>query len=120
MTDKIPAYLRTVVPAIWGTFVAWLLATFAMPEDLATTLNSEEAALFVTAVVTWLAILAWYALGRWLEKQRWIPQWLVRLIMGSSQTPTYLGDQFTETVEIATVQEEWHEHGVEDPADPRA
>lgn len=86
MTDRFTAWLRTVVPALWGSLVAWLLSLADYPEwtaPLTDALASEGAAVLVTGA----AIGAWYALARWLEPR--IPDWLTRIVLGAAATPTY-------------------------------
>lgn len=86
MSDKVTAYLRTVVPAAWGSLVVWLVAQMpALPEPVIEWLNSEA----TIAVVTALAILGWYWLWRRVEGK--IPDWLIRVVLGSAKSPTYDG-----------------------------
>lgn len=84
MVDKIPAYLRTIVPSLWGSLLAWLLINAAwIPDTVDTWLASEP----TVAVIVSLTIGAWYALWRWLEPR--LPAWFTRLVLGSNLTPTY-------------------------------
>lgn len=34
MTNMLTSVLRTVVPALWGSFIAWLLGIAPLPEPL--------------------------------------------------------------------------------------
>lgn len=82
--EKIPAYLRTVVPTLWGTFVAWLIVQIpAIPEDIHDFLTSPG----VVSAVAALAVGLWYAFWRWLEPH--LPAWATRLVLGSNLTPSY-------------------------------
>ncbi|WP_402465824.1 hypothetical protein [Isoptericola aurantiacus] len=83
MNDKVTSWLRTAVPALWGSAVAWLLARYALPVEVADLLQSPVA----TSAVVALAIGAWYALWRWLEPH--LPAWATRLVLGSNSAPTY-------------------------------
>jgi hypothetical protein len=85
LSDRVVATLRTAVPALWGTVVAWLLARLVgvLPPDLADPL----AAALGSDVVVALVIAAWYALWRWAEPH--VPAWLVRVVLGSARTPAY-------------------------------
>lgn len=89
MNDQIISWLRTVTPALWGSFVAWLLSLATYPEwmtPLTDILQSEGATVFVLTFV----IGAWYAVWRKVEPK--IPAWLTRIVLGSNQSPTYLPD----------------------------
>lgn len=79
------AILRTIVPALWGSFIAWLIGVLPL-------LALVEAQLLGLAdmllpVVTAVIIGAWYAFWRWLEPR--LPDWLTRAVLGSAKTPTY-------------------------------
>lgn len=82
--DRVTAWLRTTVPALWGSLVAWLLGVVVLPDAVAEALTSEA----VVAAVLALAIGAWYALWRWLEPR--LPAWVVRLVLGSARSPRYV------------------------------
>lgn len=83
-SDQVVARLRTLVPYWWGLFVTWLLSTATwLPEFAADFLNSEAALLFVSGVVGYL----WYWL--WNKVSPHIPDWLVRIAVGSTRKPTY-------------------------------
>ncbi|MGN8245222.1 hypothetical protein ACTHAM_002341 [Cellulomonas soli] len=89
LSDLVVALLRTAVPAWWGTVVTWLLATTLnylpteLGDALAVLLSSDVA---VGLVVT-VAIALWYLVWRWLSPR--VPDWLVRLALGSVRTPSY-------------------------------
>ena len=79
--------LRTVVPALWGSFILWVIglipALAPLKEQL---LGLADIALpIVTAVI----IGGWYAFWRWLEPR--LPDWLTRAVLGSAKTPVYPG-----------------------------
>jgi hypothetical protein len=79
--------LRTLVPALWGSVIAWLIGVLPilapMEADLA---GLADVAL---PVITAVIIGAWYAFWRWLEPR--LPDWLTRAVLGSAKTPTYEG-----------------------------
>ncbi len=89
LSDRAVSYLRTVVPTLWGAVVATILRITSphLPGDvgqaLADLLGSELA---LTLVLT-AAIAVWYWLWRRLEHR--IPDWAVRLVLGSARTPGY-------------------------------
>ncbi len=84
ISDRVVARLRTFVPAVWGSALAWILvhATW-LPEPITDFLQEDV----VTVLFTGLVILGWYWLWQRIEPH--LPPWLTRLLMGSNQTPTY-------------------------------
>ncbi|MBT2566589.1 hypothetical protein J7I84_08795 [Arthrobacter sp. ISL-85] len=89
MTQFLTAILRTVVPSLWGGFIAWLILLVPQLLPLQAYLLglSEPVTAVVTAVFTSVVIAAWYALWRWLQPR--IPVWLVQAVLGSAKTPVY-------------------------------
>jgi hypothetical protein len=81
LSDKVVSLLRTVVPVIWGSAIAWLLTVIALPTPVTGFLTNQ------TDLVVVVAIAGWYAGFRWLEPK--LPAWLTRIVLGSNQTPTY-------------------------------
>lgn len=79
------AVLRTLVPALWGSFIAWLIGLLPILAPLQGQLEglAELALPILTAVI----VAAWYALWRWLEPR--LPDWLTRAVLGSAKTPIY-------------------------------
>lgn len=91
MSDLVASWLRTVVPGLYaaviGSVLAWLAmhATWAL--DLLALLNIDpQSTAFVAGVVT-VVLAAWYA--GWRKLEPYIPDWLTRLVLGSSKAPTY-------------------------------
>ena len=91
ISDRAVSYLRTVVPVLWGSLVAWLLTVVVLPAEVTDLLSSDLAITAVTAV----AVGAWYVAWRWAEPR--IPDWLTRIVLGSAQTPTYTGRHAADT-----------------------
>lgn len=81
MSDRLVSWVRTVVPALWSTFVAWLVS-LGLP--LAVT---DAVAGLVDMLVVPAALAIVYALLRWLELR--LPTWLAVLFLGSPRTPVY-------------------------------
>ncbi|MDO5866044.1 MULTISPECIES: hypothetical protein [Paenarthrobacter] len=79
--------LRTVVPALWGSLIGWLLSVAPVLEPLRELLLSQADVL--VPILGAVIIAAWYALWRWLEPL--LPAWLVRAVLGSAKTPAYEG-----------------------------
>ena len=81
LSDRVVSLLRTVVPVIWGSAIAWLLTVISLPAPVSGFLTAQ------TDIVVVVAIAGWYAGFRWLEPR--LPAWLTRIVLGSNQTPTY-------------------------------
>jgi hypothetical protein len=79
------AILRTLVPALWGSLIAWLIGVLPILAPLEADLKglADIALPIITAVL----IGAWYAFWRWLEPR--LPDWLTRAVLGSAKTPVY-------------------------------
>lgn len=82
MSDRLVAWLRTVVPALWASLVAYLVSELGLSESLAGFLDGLGQQLVVPAVLAGV-----YALLRWLEPH--LPNWLTALLLGSARPPTY-------------------------------
>ena len=91
MTQFLTAILRTVVPSLWGSFIAWLVLLLPLLAPLQDYLLSQSDVITtaVTSAVTAVVIGAWYALWRWLQPR--LPAWLTRAVLGSAKTPIYTG-----------------------------
>ncbi|WP_075846552.1 hypothetical protein [Saccharomonospora sp. CUA-673] len=81
MSDRLTSWVRTVVPALWAALVAWFVG-LGLPAEFADTLGGLADELIVPA-----ALAGVYALVRWVEPR--LPQWLARLLLGSSRPPAY-------------------------------
>jgi hypothetical protein len=79
--------LRTVVPALWGSVIAWLIGVAPLLAPLEAHLLGV--ADIILPIITALIIGGWYALWRWLEPR--LPDWVTRAVLGSAKTPTYPG-----------------------------
>jgi hypothetical protein len=79
--------LRTLIPALWGSLIAWLIGMLPILAPLEADLKglADIALPVITAVI----IGAWYAFWRWLEPR--LPDWLTRAVLGSAKTPAYNG-----------------------------
>jgi hypothetical protein len=81
MSDKIVAWLRTVLPGAYSALVAYFV-TLGLPTwvtDLLGDASEQVVGVVILAVV--------YPVLRWLEVRT--PDWLSRLLMGSARPPTY-------------------------------
>ena len=81
LSDRVVSLLRTVVPALWGSAIAWLLTVISLPAPVSGFLTNQ------TDVVVVVVIAGWYAGFRWLEPR--LPARLTRVVLASNQTPTY-------------------------------
>lgn len=77
--------LRTLVPALWGSAIAWLLTIVPVLAPLREQLLTYGD--LAVPIISALIIGAWYALWRWLEPR--LPDWLTRVLLGSAKAPTY-------------------------------
>jgi hypothetical protein len=84
MSDRLADWLRTVVPALWSSLVAWLVVKQLLPASLAGWANGLGAVVAVPLVLG-----AVYAGLRWFEALHWVPNWLTTILLGSARTPTY-------------------------------
>lgn len=76
--------IRTVVPALWGTGLTWLVTQAPALEPV---LN-RSGMTGLGAVIAATLIGLWYALFRSIEAK--LPAWLTVLVLGSNRPPTYL------------------------------
>lgn len=89
LSDRTVALLRTAVPGLWAAIVTTILRLVSplLPGDagtaLAALLRSELALTLVVALV----LALWYWL--WRRVEHLVPDWLVRLVLGSARTPGY-------------------------------
>lgn len=81
------ALLRTIVPALWGSLIAWLIGALPILAPLEGDLLGLANVLL--PIITAVIIGAWYAFWRWLEPR--LPDWLTRAVLGSAKTPSYDG-----------------------------
>ncbi|HYQ62702.1 hypothetical protein [Actinophytocola sp.] len=81
MSDRLTAWVRTVVPTLWAAGVAWLIR-LGLPPAV-----TDAVAGLVDVLVVPAALAAVYALLRWVEPR--LPAWLARLLLGSTRPPSY-------------------------------
>lgn len=81
MPDRLTAWVRTVVPALWAALVAWLV-TLGLPPAVTDAVAGLVDVFVVPAV---LAVV--YAGLRWIEPR--LPRWLTVVLLGSARTPVY-------------------------------
>ena len=82
MSALVTSWVRTVVPALWATAIAWLVARIPAVAQSADQLNGLADQLLVPVV---LAVV--YAVLRRIEPH--LPDWLTRIFLGSATPPTY-------------------------------
>lgn len=82
MTDRLRSWIRTTLPAAWGTVAAWLVSTELIAPDAAADVQAGA-----VAATTPVAIGLLYAGVRWVEPK--LPRWARRLVLGSDTPPTY-------------------------------
>lgn len=106
LSDRAVALLRTAVPGLWAALVTTLLRIISphLPGEvgiaLADLLRSELAVTFVVVLV----LALWYWL--WRKVEPLVPDWLVRLVLGSARTPWYgLPAAIVEADDVLTAEE---------------
>ena len=77
--------LRTLVPYFWGTVVTWLIGALPVLEPLHDDLMAQTP--FLVELVSVLVSALWYYAFERLSP--YIPDWLLRILMGSAKSPTY-------------------------------
>ncbi|GAA1498827.1 hypothetical protein [Paeniglutamicibacter kerguelensis] len=77
--------LRTIAPAMWGSFIVCLLGVAPVLKPLRADLLAYGD--LAVPVISAFIIGAWYALWRWLEPK--LPDWLTRAVLGSAKAPVY-------------------------------
>lgn len=85
-----PAHIRTVVPAFVGTGLSWLLVHVSFASTWFTKFDAVNPHWrgWVATGVTTATIFVYYSVSRFLGKKY---PFLEKLLLGSSQTPTYNG-----------------------------
>jgi len=93
LSDLVASWLRTVVPGLYsaaiGSLLAWLAAHSPWVLDLLEALGIDPTSDAFTAGVVFLVLAGWYA--GWRRLEPYIPDWLTRVVLGSSKAPTYVG-----------------------------
>lgn len=83
MSDKVIAWLRTVVPALWGVAVAWVVTRIPALSGLADGLNGVGLSILVP-----VAVAAWKLAFNAAEGA--LPSWLAAVLLGHPATATYV------------------------------
>lgn len=87
MSDRVVSWIRTIVPVLWGSLIAWAFRTFDWLEGALEYLHLDPHDPALIAGLTVAAIGAWYALVRWAEPR--LPEWVTRIVLGSAREPEY-------------------------------
>ena len=82
MSDKVIAWLRTVVPALWGVVVAWVVTRIPALSGLADGLNGVGLSILVP-----VAVAAWKLVFNAVENA--LPSWLTAVLLGHPAAPSY-------------------------------
>lgn len=80
-SQRLTAWLRTVVPGAWSALLAWLVS-LGVPHQLI-----DPAGNLGQTVLVPLALAGVYAALRWAEPR--LPDWARRILLGAAQSPTY-------------------------------
>lgn len=81
MSDTITAWLRTIVPGLWATAIAWAVG-LGLPASIATAASGLGQTVLIP-----LALAIVYPLLRAVEAK--LPPWATRLFLGSNSPPSY-------------------------------
>ncbi|GLW91777.1 hypothetical protein [Actinokineospora globicatena] len=81
MSDRLTAWVRTVVPGLWAALVAWLVS-LGLPADIVTAVDGLGQIVLVP-----VALAVVYQAVQWVAKRA--PVWLAVILTGSTATPTY-------------------------------
>lgn len=84
LRDYLTSVIRTLVPAAWGTALAWLVSVGVLDQAAADGPGAAAGGFLVT-----VAIGVFYALARLAEPH--LPPFLAGLLLGSPAAPQYLG-----------------------------
>lgn len=95
--------LRTVIPALWGSVIGFVLTIIPILEPLRDQLLTYGD--LAVPVISAIIIGAWYVL--WRNVEPWLPKWLTRILLGSAQAPVYPKDADTGTTDPNLT--DWHE-----------
>lgn len=103
LSDRAVSYLRTIIPGLWAAFVTTILRITSphLPGDVGTALADLLRSELAVTVVVVLVLALWYWLWRRVEPL--VPDWLVRLVLGSARTPGY-----TQPVELGQTPDGAH------------
>jgi hypothetical protein len=85
MSDYLRSIIRTVLPAAWAAVVLYL-ARLGLPDVAVAWLSSNQVVEHVTELG---AVAAVYGFVRYIEPH--LPDWLIRILLGSAKAPTYAG-----------------------------
>lgn len=99
---SITLIVRTIVPAFWASFIAWLLGFVPALEPLREVLLAQSE--IIVGLISALLLGAWVALSNWLAPK--LPDWAARILMGSTKTPTY---DVIATYDYADIDQTAHE-----------
>lgn len=81
LSDTIVSIIRTVVPAAWGSLVAWLIGLIPALHII------EEQTAALGQIVSLVVIGLWYSVTRYLEPK--MPEWLQSILFGVNTAPDY-------------------------------
>lgn len=86
LSDYAVSVIRTVVPILWGTLIAYLISL--VPGVAEALLPAQPVIAGWGAAIAAAAAAGWYALMRKIEPS--LPAWLTVIVLGSNKTPVYV------------------------------
>jgi len=84
LSNFVTSVIRTLVPAIWGTALAWLVSVGVLDQAAADGPGAAVGGFLVTACIG-----VFYIVARALEAQPWFPAWAAGILLGSAAAPNY-------------------------------
>lgn len=82
LSDYLTSVIRTAVPAVWGTALAWLVSVGVLDQAAAAGPGAAAGGFLVTVFIG-----AYYVVVRLLEPH--LPPFLAVLLLGASKAPAY-------------------------------
>lgn len=83
LSNRVIAWLRTIVPTLWAAAIVWLISLIPGLAPLSDTLTNLGVTLWVPVTL---------ALYKWLlsKLEPHLPPWAARLFLGSANVPVYV------------------------------
>lgn len=85
LTDYLTSVIRTGVPILWGTALAWFVSVGILDQAAADGPGVAAGGFLVTVTIG-----VYYAIVRFLETRPWFPRWAAGILLGASNAPAYV------------------------------
>jgi len=84
IANYLTSVIRTIVPSLWGTALAWLVSVGVLDQAAA-----DGPGVAVGGFLVTVCIGVFYIVARALEAQSWFPRWASGILFGSAAAPAY-------------------------------